>query len=127
MFGASNYGEIPCLINDADGDPWDIFTPGMTRRLNTSKMYRVKRVIGVVVLENGNHKIAVELFVPGFDPTRVDADVEEYMKKYSKFTRVPTTWKAASEYYKYSDVTKSRSASSLVCTGATSGNSLEEC
>ena len=94
MFGASNYGEIPGKINDADGDPWDIFTPGMTRRLNTSKMYRVKRVIGVVVLENGNHKIAVELFVPGFDPTRVDADVEEYMKKYSKFTGVPTSWKA---------------------------------
>lgn len=127
MFGATNYGEVPGMINEADGDPWDVFTPGLTRRLDVSKNYSVKSVLGVVLMANGNHKIAVELFVPGFDPTRVQADVEAYMRRYSEFTRVATSWRSIQEIYSSSEATRSKSASSLDCGGATAGSSLEEC
>lgn len=97
MFGALNYGEVPTMINDADGDCWDIILPGMTRRLMVNRPYAVKRVIGAVTLENGNHKIAVELFVPGFDHRKVDADVQRYMVNYTQFTRVDTEWRLLRE------------------------------
>lgn len=93
MFGALNYGEVPGMINEADGDCWDIFLPGMTRRLAVNKLYSIKRVIGAVILENGNHKIAVELFLPGFDPEHIEKDVDTYMQRYTKFTGVGTRWK----------------------------------
>lgn len=126
MFGASNYGDVPGMINEADGDPWDVFTPGIARRLDTSKTYRVKRVLGVVILANGNHKIAVELFVPGFDERRLTTDINTYMTNYSAFTRVAATWRAH-QTVRRSEATSSAIASSSVITGETAGSSLEEC
>lgn len=29
MFGTRNYGDVPTLINEADGDPWDVFKEQM--------------------------------------------------------------------------------------------------
>ncbi len=129
MFGALNYGDVPGMINEADGDCWDIFLPGMTRRLNVNKTYTVKRVLGAIVLENGNHKIAVELFVPGFEAENVDADVKTYMEKYTQFTRVGTSWKPCSLLFQETSPeanNNSASESSSTVVTATSGSSLDD-
>lgn len=92
MCSTTNYGEIPGMYNAADGDPWDVFTPGQTRRLQRGTPYKVKRILGVVKVENGNHKIAVELYVPGFCTDLVEDAVHEYRRLYTRLTRKQTEW-----------------------------------
>ena len=87
-FPFRNYGEIPKTHNPADGDPWDIFAPGYHTRIPTNKKYKIKRIIGVYWLENGNHKIAVRVNYPGFDPQWASEDIRRSCKGYTKKTGV---------------------------------------
>lgn len=91
-FGVHNYGEFVGWRNAADGDCWDAFAPGYTRVLRIGVRYRVKRIIGVVKIANGNHKIAVELYVPGCDPERVEREAIAYASRYTSMTRREATW-----------------------------------
>lgn len=91
-FGVRNYGEFVGWRNAADGDCWDAFAPGYTRALRIGPEYRVKRVVGVVKIENGNHKVAVELYVPGRDPDRVEQEAVAYASRYTRMTRRVATW-----------------------------------
>ena len=68
-FGALNYGEITGLRNMADGDRWDIIVPGYSYEIKTKTEYKIKDIIGVFLLDNGNHKIAVNLYLNGFKRT----------------------------------------------------------
>ena len=89
LFGTLNYGDVvPPYINGADGDPWDVFAPGYDMRLSFERTYLVSGVMGVFHLENGNHKIAVRLREPGFDPLRAEAEIETYCRDYSRHTGV---------------------------------------
>lgn len=87
-FGVLNYGEIPGFTNPADGDPWDILAPGYSRELPHYKPYKIRGVLGVYVLENGNHKIAVRVGAAGYRADRCSRDIAAYCKNYSAFTNV---------------------------------------
>ena len=87
-FPYKNYGEIPRTCNPADGDAWDVFVPGYHRRLPTGRPLKIKKFLGLYVLENGNHKIAVRVDYPGFDPAWVRADIEKSCKGYTRMTGV---------------------------------------
>lgn len=88
MFGTRNYGDIPSLLNAADGDPWDVFVPGYTHRLPTNVLYRIKSVIGVFQLNDGNHKIAIRVYKPGYDPDRAQRETKRYCASYTNFTKI---------------------------------------
>jgi len=88
MFGTRNYGEIPSLHNEADGDPWDVFAPGYTHRLPTGVRYRIKSVIGVFQLDDGNHKIAVRVYKHGYDPNRARRETARYCVRYTNYTTI---------------------------------------
>ena len=60
-FGVKNYGEIPHHINKADGDPWDIFAPGYNSSFKTNTPFMVDKVIGILLLKDGNHKLAIRI------------------------------------------------------------------
>lgn len=92
MFGTLNYGDVPGLVNAADGDPWDVFAPGYSYSLPVSKNYSCKSVIGALVLENGNHKIAVRLYADGFDEQRANDEIRIYCERYQKKTRKRGVW-----------------------------------
>lgn len=81
MFGLLNYGEIPGYYNRADKDPWDVFAPGYKRRLEC-KAYQVTRVLGVLWMSNGNHKIAVRVDAPGFDEAASRKEIDLYERTY---------------------------------------------
>lgn len=107
-FGIRNYGDIrPVhentrhLINRSDGDPWDIFAPGI-RELPTGKYYKIKEVVGMLRLENGNHKLAVLLYVPGFDYTRAMYDIRNYCNRYLHELRRKGSWVAFNPRYEFS-------------------------
>ena len=87
-FSIKNYGDIPEFYNKADGDPWDIFAPGYTYELPIERLYQIKHIIGIYVLENGNHKIAIRVFVPGFNKNIVDKQIKTYCNNYSKLTKI---------------------------------------
>ena len=91
-FGTKNYGEVPGVYNHADGDAWDVFAPGYSFLLHTNRTYRCKHIIGTYILENGNHKIAVRLYIPGYDECRARKEIARYCAEYTKFTRVQGTW-----------------------------------
>ena len=83
-FGTKNYGDIPGFYNKSDGDPWDVFAPGYSYVLSTSRLYKIKDIIGVLFLENGNHKIAVRLHVPNYDEKKAMREIHEYCSQYTK-------------------------------------------
>lgn len=88
-FGTLNYGEIPKWYNHADGDPWDVFAPGYNRYLKYNTPYQIEKIIGVFVLENGNHKIAVRLKDVPLDSHKFEKDIiNKYTKNYTKYTKV---------------------------------------
>lgn len=90
-FGTKNYGDIPGLYNKSDGDPWDVFAPGYSYTLSTSNSYRIKKILGILLLENGNHKIAVKLYAsqaPGFNYKRAMKEIDTYCSKYTRGMRL---------------------------------------
>lgn len=94
-FGARNYGDVPGWYNRADGDPWDVFAPGYDRTLPYNRPFRVRRVLGYLRLENGNHKIAVRLDdddAPGYDATRATHEIRNYVFTYTTATRKLGRW-----------------------------------
>ena len=88
-FGVRNYGDIPGLYNKADGDPWDIFAPGYKQHLELNVPYVIDKIIGVFLLENGNHKIAIRLKNLPIHSFEYEKEIiEKYSKNYSKFTKI---------------------------------------
>lgn len=88
-FGTKNYGELPGLLNKADGDPWDIFAPGYSQKFEFNKQYIIERVIGVYILENGNHKIAVRIKDFPIKSRQYENEIiEKYTKKYTDYTKI---------------------------------------
>jgi len=87
-FGVQNYGEIPSLYNKSDGDPWDIFAPGYNLKLKTNTPYEIEKVIGIFLLENGNHKIAIRLRdFNCYNKIYEKHKIQEYSKKYMAHTK----------------------------------------
>ena len=87
-FSINNYGDIPGKYNKADGDPWDVFAPGYTKELPHGKFYQINKIIGILFLKNGNHKIAVSLYAPGFKDSLVEKHVNSYGEKYCNYTKI---------------------------------------
>lgn len=83
--GLRNYGEVVGFRNRADGDRWDVFVPGLEGELPLDVPFPLRRVLGVVLVKGGNHKLAVELAPPNrpLSPERIAADVRAFMDVYS--------------------------------------------
>ena len=82
MFGTLNYGEIIGLINNSDGDRWDIFIPGYKQKLEIGREFKIKNIIGFLYLNNGNHKIAIRVDRPGFKKEDCDLEILNYTQTY---------------------------------------------
>lgn len=92
MFGTLNYGEVESnWFNRADGDRWDIFAPGYESTIAAGS-YRCTSVLGVFILSNGNHKIAVRIDHPGFSQSRSRSEVRRYVQQYCKRMGLAGSW-----------------------------------
>lgn len=88
-FGCLNYGEVAeNWHNAADGDRWDVFAPGYEAPLPTNTLYTVREVLGILKLENGNHKIAVRIATPGYRADRADREVGCFAQEYTRRMRL---------------------------------------
>ena len=89
MFGLKHYGEIPKTINKADGDPWDVAVPGYNS-LPIGKKLKMKKLIGVLLLANGNHKLFIDVFTnQKRNHMQAKKEIDTYQKKYCKYTKIP--------------------------------------
>ena len=77
-----NYGEVTDRMNDADGCFWDIYAPGISFHLPTTRKYKISRILGVLMLPNGNHKLIVTL--AGYNPNwlKFDDDLNYFISRY---------------------------------------------
>jgi hypothetical protein len=97
-FGCINYGEV-CgnMYNAADGDKWDIFAPGFSTELPTREPFVVDKVLGVFMLQNGNHKIAVLLANASlpYDPRRSQDEIRRFKGEYTRRMKLKGHWSEA--------------------------------
>ena len=84
MFGANNYGEIPHTLNHADGDPWDVLVPGY-KTLKKNKPYLIKKIEGIIILSNGNHKIICDIHHTSSRSKSWKSEVNTYATNYQKY------------------------------------------
>tara|TARA_B110000046_G_scaffold185026_1_gene225284 strand:+ start:133 stop:738 length:606 start_codon:yes stop_codon:yes gene_type:complete len=91
MFGCRNYGDVPGYKNDADQDPWDIFAPGYASTLPYGR-YMCTGVLGVLLLDSMNHKIAVTIDDPGYDALRAESEIRRYTRRYCRRVNVTGGW-----------------------------------
>lgn len=84
----NNYGEIPVFINEADGDPWDVIVPGYPK-METDKPIKLKKLIGVYTLPNGNHKLIIDVHTSHKkDYSKIYKDVSKFQKRYENHTNL---------------------------------------
>ena len=72
----------------SDGDKWDVVAPGIARRLPFDRPIRCAAVLGILLLENGNHKIAVRVDTDAYCARRARREMREYARRYTAFTGV---------------------------------------
>ena len=88
MFGVNNYGEITNTINPSDGDPWDIVVPGYPP-LDINVPYKIRKLEGVIIMPNGNHKLIVDVDTDLFRKTKKDCtdEIFTYRRLYNKICK----------------------------------------
>ncbi|KAL1500486.1 hypothetical protein AB1Y20_013143 [Prymnesium parvum] len=79
-----NYGEVLGFRNRADGDRWDVFAPGLSSQLPLGEPLLLRRVMGVLLVKGGNHKLAVELEPPHAPESRelIQSDIVAFTRAY---------------------------------------------
>jgi hypothetical protein len=91
-FGTLNYGEVvENWQNSSDNDRWDIFAPGYIAALETGK-YTCTAIIGVLLLENKNHKIGVKIDCPGFCTQRSEQEIKRFVEEYCRRMKLNGSW-----------------------------------
>jgi hypothetical protein len=101
MFGTNNYGtvvgyrhdsQLRSCINNVNGDPWSVIVAGYTNVVPRYTILRISRTYGVIELNDGNHKIIVDVecqsrFITK-NRTDIKTEIETYLERYTAFTGI---------------------------------------
>ena len=79
------------------------FAPGYHYKLQLRKRYKIKSIIGLLFLENGNHKLAVRVYAPFFDKEKAKQDIKTYVREYRALTRKKGWWIPIQDEYDLDD------------------------
>jgi len=83
-----NHAESIDYINSADNDLWDIMVFGYKDQFKYNKKYFTKKILGVLLLPNNNHKIVVKLGNRGFSNKIFKTQLERYISEYSRINKL---------------------------------------
>jgi len=86
-YGIINQYEIEGYINPADGDFWDVVVPGYSHKIRTVEFY-TNDVIGIFILESGNHKIFMRVNYPGYNHQKSRRDISKYCQEYTRINNL---------------------------------------
>ena len=87
-YGIANQGEIVGYWNDSDGDMWDAIMPGYPKRLQPGKQYHLKKIDGIVMLADGNHKLIIKLYLGNYDEIQAKKEIDRYLRVYQKVNKM---------------------------------------
>jgi hypothetical protein len=90
-YGIVNQAEFSNYLNMADGDLWDIVIPGYDYKIR-KKYFSSNDIIGVYLVQNGNHKIFMRIDNPGFCKKRAQKDIEKYLINYRQINNLTVKW-----------------------------------
>ena len=87
-YGIDNHAEFVDYMNPHDNCLWDAIIPGYNYRMTGDKKYITKKIIGMLLLSDGNHKIAVRVHKPGYKKNQAKNDINNYVNDYlSRFVK----------------------------------------
>ena len=86
-YGIINHYEIEGYTNPADGDFWDVVIPGYSHKIRTTEFY-TNDIIGVFILESGNHKIFMKINYPGYNYQKSHRDILKYCEEYIRINNI---------------------------------------
>ncbi len=81
-YGIDNHAEFIDYMNPHDNCLWDAIIPGYEHRLKPDSRYKSQKIIGMLLLSDGNHKIAVRVNKPGYDKSKAKKDIKTYVNNY---------------------------------------------
>ncbi len=81
-YGIENHAEFMDYMNPHDKCLWDAIIPGYNYRFKPDSRYKSQKIIGMLLLSDGNHKIAVRVQKPGYNKTRAKKDINTYVTNY---------------------------------------------
>jgi len=78
--------EVLNYHNRSDDDYWDGLVFGYKNpNMNYDKKYRTKAIVGIILVEDGNHKLIFKIpYKRGFDERIFKKDVEVFVRNYRK-------------------------------------------
>lgn len=81
-YGIENHAEFLGMMNPYDKCLWDAIIPGYKIILPKNKVFKTTEIIGMLWLEDGNHKVAVKIDYPGYEFKRSIKDIKSYVNNY---------------------------------------------
>ncbi len=81
-YGIDNHAEFKDYMNPHDNCLWDAIIPGYNYVLDPNGKFRSQKIIGVLLLSDGNHKIAIRIHKPGYDKNQAKNDIKTYVNNY---------------------------------------------
>ena len=76
------FAEFKDYMNPHDNCLWDAIIPGYEHRLKPDSHYKSQKIIGMLLLSDGNHKIAVRVNKPGYNKSKAKKDIKTYVNNY---------------------------------------------
>mgnify|MGYP007072015989 CR=1 FL=1 len=87
-YNTINHAEIIDYYNIADRDCWDVLVFGYKQPFKFNRKYFTKKVLGILLLSNNNHKIVLKLADKGFSKKRFNTQLDIYMKEYLNINKL---------------------------------------
>lgn len=83
-YGIKNHAEFIEYMNPHDNCLWDAIIPGYDEVINKKSIYKSKKVLGILWLSDGNHKIAIRIGKRGYNKQKAQKDINTYVTNYLK-------------------------------------------
>tara|TARA_B100000575_G_C23134334_1_gene658596 strand:- start:2179 stop:2586 length:408 start_codon:yes stop_codon:yes gene_type:complete len=92
----NNHAEFIDYHNPHDNCYWDAVIPGYNKKFKGTDKFNTSKIIGVYVLDNGNHKVAVQInSAPKgyiYSEKKAITDMKRYITTYKKKIPVSGKW-----------------------------------
>lgn len=83
-YNSYNHAEIIGYINIADRDYWDAMVFGYNKEFSFKYTYNTDKLLGILYLPNGNHKLLLKCSDRGFSKKRFRKQLLNYIEHYEK-------------------------------------------
>lgn len=88
-YNTPNHAEVLYFFNRADDMNWDAQVFGYKRQFKFNRKFNTKKIVGLIWIPNGNHKLLLKLAERGFSKKRFIKQLYNYIKNYRILNNIP--------------------------------------